>query len=329
VSVEVLFQPGGYRVKVESTETILEAVARQGYRAPSACRNGVCHICAAKLLAGDPGPAGLLTVPDNAPTVLVCKAKPTSDCELEMTNLHPADKLVLREISVQVKSVTLLSADVYGVELLAPAGELPAFYAGQYLQLLIPQLDSAFFSIANAPGSRVIELHILAPPGQSSAVTILAYLRANPLVRIRLPMGSCCLARIPETPVVLVAAGTGFAQIKSMVEWLLANNFRHPLSVYWGVRKAEERYAMPVFESWRTQPGMHCVAIAADNPDNEWTGHHTELVKALSREQTDWQTTAVYASGSPAMVYATQDALRVLGLPDAQFHSDVLEYAPR
>lgn len=329
MSHRIHFLPRGYTVTVHPGETVLEALHRLGYTAPYACRNGNCHVCAARGLKGHPGSAARLEGAEGSPDVLICKARPESDCELEMTNLYAPDEIPVSEFSAQIIGIEPFTDEVFRVVLRAPAGKLPAFFPGQYLQLMVPEVDGAYFSIANAPGSREIELHMLVLSEQSSAQDILDYLRTHPTVKIRMPLGRCCLTALPEGPVVLVAAGTGFAQIKSVMEGLLAQGFSHPITALWGVRRARERYAPALFNEWARHPNVRCIAIDADNLDNEWNGHHGELIRALRETSMEWAKAHVFASGSPAMVYSAMDTLLEQGLPEAQFHSDVLEYAPR
>ncbi|MFW5824730.1 MAG: NAD(P)H-flavin reductase, partial [Marinobacter sp.] len=66
-----------------------------------------------------------------------------------------------------------------------------------------------------------------------------------------------------------------------------------------------------------------------DNDDNDWSGHHDQLVEAVLASGFDWTNVQVMASGSPTMVYTLMDALVEAGLPESEFHSDALEYAPR
>ncbi|MBK8970966.1 MAG: 2Fe-2S iron-sulfur cluster binding domain-containing protein [Hahellaceae bacterium] len=329
MSHQIHFLPRGYTVTVHPGETVLEALHRLGYTAPYACRNGNCHVCAARGLKGHPGTGARLEGANGSPDVLICKARPESDCELEMTNLYAPNEIPATEFAAQIARITPFTPEVFKIELLAPAGRLPAFHPGQYLQLLIPGLDGAFFSIANAPGGREIELHILVLPEQSSAKEILDYLQTHATVKVRMPMGRCCLTQLPEGPVVLLAAGTGFAQIKSLMEGLVAQGFSQPVTAVWGVRRARERYATDIFNAWSQRANVRCLSIDADNLDNEWNGHHGELIRALRDEPIDWSKAQVFASGSPAMVYSAMDMLVDKGLPTASFHSDVLEYAPR
>lgn len=233
-------------------------------------------------------------------------------------------------LPLQVQSVTPLAADIYRILLQSPAGTLPQYYAGQYLQLLVPGQETAFFSIANAPGERTLELHIQVHPDQQSADAILQYLQNEPVVNARLPLGQCYFSGEPDAEVVLVAAGTGFAQIKAVADYLLHHEFSRPITLYWGVRHPHEMYERDKVESWAAQYAqLTFVPVSADNLDNEWEGHHAELVKAVADDHHQWSEASVMVSGSPAMVYTFLDTLGELGLKETNFYSDVLEYAPR
>ncbi|WP_238384954.1 CDP-6-deoxy-delta-3,4-glucoseen reductase [Hahella chejuensis] len=326
------FQPSGHEFDAAEGETILAAALRQGYKILHACDNGVCHICAARLLkgnvAGGVGESGRRRL--GADEVLLCKATPEGDCEFELRRIWGPNELETKTLAFQIKAVTALSDDVYQVQLLAPAGALPEFFAGQYLELLAPGVEAAFFSIANAPGTREVELHIQVHQESRSALAIYQYLTSESVVRARLPLGKCFISGVPDMDVSLIAAGTGFAQIKSIVEYLLAQGFERKLSIYWGVRQSQEMYARALSEAWAERhENVSFTPVMADNRDNEWQGHHAELVRAVLAERRHWDNSLVYVSGSPTMVYTAMDALAPLGLPGEQFFSDVLEYAPR
>ncbi|MDX1399242.1 MAG: CDP-6-deoxy-delta-3,4-glucoseen reductase, partial [Oceanospirillum sp.] len=67
----------------------------------------------------------------------------------------------MKTMACQIESVELLgSSDVYRVVLQTPAGKLPDFAAGQYLEIILPNGDRSAFSIANRPDGRRLELHI-------------------------------------------------------------------------------------------------------------------------------------------------------------------------
>ena len=325
------FRPSQHEFSLISGQTVLEAALEHGYKMPHACDNGVCHVCSATLVSGRLQADNLLQVERKGkPQVLLCRARPQCDSEFELDALWGPNELETKKLALQVISIDPLSADIFRVKLLSPAGKMPEFFAGQYLQLLIPGLDSAFFSIANAPGTREIELHIQVHSDQQSAVTILNYLRDNSVVKAMLPMGQCHLASVPDADVVLIAAGTGFSQMKSLVEFLLGQGYTQAITLYWGVRQPSEMYLRQWAENWAANtPQLTFVPVSADNQDNEWPGHHAELVREVLLRNHNWHNSLVFVSGSPTMVYTALDALTPKGLPVQQFFSDVLEYAPR
>jgi CDP-4-dehydro-6-deoxyglucose reductase len=53
------------------------------------------------------------------------------------------------------------------------------------------------------------------------------------------------------------------------------------------------------------------------------------LHEAVCEDITDLKSVQVYASGSPAMVYGTLDALVNAGMDAHQMRADVFAYAPR
>lgn len=56
--MRVTLQPSGAVLELVPGERILEGARRLGYDCPQACRNGVCHVCAALLVEGRVQQAG-------------------------------------------------------------------------------------------------------------------------------------------------------------------------------------------------------------------------------------------------------------------------------
>ncbi len=235
-----------------------------------------------------------------------------------------------REHQARVVDVASISHDVFRVELQLPDREKVAFRAGQYLSVNLPGADPCYFSIASSPSAENIELQIQASPKWVSAQKVIDALTSGQEVTVSLPHGKACLETLPAKPLVLVAAGTGFAQMKSLVEYLQENGFSQPVKLYWGVRRHEDMYLRSMAQQWHDQwDTLTFVPVVGDDEDNDWGGHHEQLVRAVLASGMDWPNVEVHASGSPTMVYTLMDALVEHGLPEQAFFSDVLEYAPR
>jgi len=320
-------------------ESLYGAAERAGIKLPVSCKNGVCHICRGQLHSG-----AVLTgnqankvdaSSDGSTEIMLCKTWPQSACEIEVKNVYGPKELPLKKVACQVESIELSKAHVYQIQLSLPAGKLPEFFPGQYLSINLPERDDpAYFSIASRPGLRTLELHIQADPHLASAFEIVQHLQKqqqlNTCVSISLPFGEACLDDIPSKSLILMAAGTGFAQMKSIIEHLQFIEYKHPVSLYWAVRKDDDMYLKSLAQIWEKQyDTFHFKPVIADIDDRQGVGHHDQMSDAVLADHPDLANSLVFVSGSPKLVFSALDTLEEGGLPETQFYSDVLAYAKR
>ena len=326
----VVVRPAGVSFRCASDTDLLTAADRAGIAVPASCRNGVCELCEARLVAGEAlntRNQQTLRVGDR---LMMCRSEAVTDLELEIDAVMAAGQNPPKTFQAKVADVRAISHDVYRVELQLNRRRQLSFHAGQYLSVNLPDAEPCYFSIASSPMAQAIELHIQATPEWVSAQKVIDALVQGPEVTVEMPFGRACLAAAPEKPLLFVAAGTGFAQVKSMVDWLRETGFDQTATLYWGVRRPEDMYLRDLAQSWeREWPPFTFVPVVGDDDDNDWSGHHDQLVDTVLRSGVDWGNVQVMASGSPAMVYTLMDALLEAGLPENAFYSDVLEYAPR
>lgn len=321
--MKVTLQPSGAVLDVHGGERILDAARRLGYDCPQSCRNGNCHICSALLVEGRVLQAGAEL--DHG-ELFTCLAEPLEDCVLHWDGVLAPGELPVRTFGCQVIECLDVGGDVCRVRLRAPAGKAPRYHAGQYLLLQRDDGEWSAFSLASAPhAGRELELHILTR--EESTQQLVAQLRRTPLVRVQMPFGDTHLSELPDGPLVLIAAGTGMAQMHSLIEHCRINGFSHPLHLYWGVRDAEDFYRLEHWLAWQAQPGLHLHQVVSEPQD--WPGRSGMLHEAVCQDFPDLKALHVYASGSPAMVYGTLDALVEAGMDAHQMRADVFAYAPR
>ena len=335
MTFRVTVEPNGLHFFCSESETVAQAAQAAGVRLPVSCKNGVCHICRAHLeLGGISLPQGELVEANEKAKpqeIFVCHAMPRSDLIIRMQGVYGPKELPMKNIVCQIRSVSVMQGNVYKVVLEQPAGKPAEFYAGQYLALDLPERDEdAYFSIASAPGQREIELHIQADPHLEKAVEIIRFLQSNPTVRVKLPFGKACLDSVPNKAVLLLAAGTGYAQMKSVIEYLLAEGFERELSLYWTARKQSDLYALDALKSLADRyRNFRFEFVVTETLDPTCTEHHSLLADAVLASHDDLSDTIVFAAGSPKLVYSSLDALEAAGLSSDCFYSDVLEYVSR
>ena len=329
-SHRVILRPSGLAFAAAPGDDLLSAAACAGIEVPAACRNGVCEICEARLLAGDAlNTRNQQKIPIGG-RLMLCRTRALTDLELEMNAVMAAGNNQPGKFQARVVDIHPLSHDVYRVEFQLPRRRDLSFHAGQYLSVNLPDAEPSFFSIASSPSEANIELHIQASPDWASALKVIEVLKSGADVTLELPYGRACLASVPSKPLLLVAAGTGFAQMKGLLDYLRPTSYRLPVTLFWGVRRQDDMYMRDQAESWVQEwPPLSFVPVLGDDEDSDWSGHHEQLVASVLASGADWHNTEVFASGSPAMVYSLMDALLAAGLPEQAFFSDVLEYAPR
>ncbi|MBA1194422.1 CDP-6-deoxy-delta-3,4-glucoseen reductase [Pseudomonas entomophila] len=321
--MQVTLQPSGAVLAVEPGERILEAARRLGYDCPQSCRNGNCHVCAALLVEGRVRQEG--EVRDHG-ELYTCIAEPLEDCVLLWDGVLALGELPVRALACTLSECRDIGGDVWRIRLLAPAGKPPRYHAGQYLMIERDGAGKTAFSLASAPHrGRELELHVLAR--EDSTRQLIDQLQRDQMARIEMPFGDTHLAELPDGPLVLIAAGTGMAQMHSLIEHCRAKGFEHPVHLYWGVRRPEDFYALEHWAEWEALPNLHLHKVVSDLCG--WEGRCGLLHEAVREDIADLNQVHVYASGSPNMVYATLDALVEAGMDAHRMRADVFAYAPR
>lgn len=145
-------------------ETVLSAAARQNLNLPHSCKNGVCGQCKAELASGDIQMGGhseqALSEAEKAQgKILMCRTTAQSDININIPGCK-ADALPIRTLPARIESM-VFKHDVALLKLALPKAPPFAFYAGQYIDLLLPGNVSRSYSIANSPDQEgILELHI-------------------------------------------------------------------------------------------------------------------------------------------------------------------------
>ncbi|WP_261842582.1 FAD-binding oxidoreductase [Aliamphritea ceti] len=342
ILIQIIGGERQYQLEAETGESILLALERAGYKMRRSCLNGVCQICKAELLAGRiiqryPELDVSLRDGQQPAKIYACTAIPQGDIRVKIDGLLGPGEFRVKKLVCDIASVEQLSHEVFRVRLHLPvtASQAVEFHAGQYLELILPDGRRAPFSIGSAPdhGSD-LELHIRRMPDGELSIAMIDHIQNNPSIEIELPKGDCYLNAAslkPETRIVLVAASTGFSQIKSIAEHLLANQVSNPIHIYWGVRVAEDLYLDKLPEQWATEHANVSYELVVSEPENgqAWNGRTGLIPDAILADYDDFSDMVMYTSGSPGMVYALLDACEAKGFNGDYMHADVFAYAPR
>ncbi len=332
---EVRIAPHGRTVRAGADRSILDAALAAGLNLPHSCKSGHCSSCRARLVSGQvryPAgpPLGLTPTEAQAGYVLLCQARAASDVSVEARLIANVAEVEIKTLPCRIARMTPLAPDVMQVFLKLPSVETMSFQAGQYLDVLLEDGKRRSFSIASPPhDSELLELHVRRVAGGGFTERLFGQMQAGALLRIEGPIGQF-VYREGAGPVIMIAGGTGFAPLKSMLRHLLAKGSQRPVHFYWGARNAVDLYEEAQVLEWtRAHPQLKFSAALSEAKEagapHRRLGWVHEVVLADHPDLTGFD---VYVAGPPALVEAVRASFPARGLSEARLSFDSFDYAP-
>lgn len=328
-NVEIL--PSQKQFECEADDTILSAALRANVILPYGCKDGACGSCKAELLEGhvDYGTYQSRALSEEERVrgkVLTCCAKPLGPIKLKVRELSGLGDIPIKKMPCRLQSIEKPAADVAVLKLQLPANEVLQFNAGQYIELMLRDGSRRSYSLANAPYQEGgIELHIRHMPGGVFTDHVFSTMKEREILRFEGPLGTFFLRDESSKPVVLLASGTGFAPIKSLLEQAFFKNNTREFVLYWGARTKADLYMQELPEQWALAHGnFRFVPVLSDaTPQCNWQGRTGFVHRAVMEDFPDLSQHQVYACGAPIVVdSARQDFTGVCDLPEEEFFAD-------
>jgi CDP-4-dehydro-6-deoxyglucose reductase len=236
------------------------------------------------------------------------------------------------------------------------------FQPGQYLDVLLEGGRRRSFSIASPPhDSDLLELHVRRVPGggfterlfgaasvpgdsqpsagaplagnSTSGTPAVSPLLDGALLRIEGPVGQFIYRR-GTSPLLMIAGGTGFAPLKSMLRHILedgSDNAGRDIHLYWGARGPNDIYEESLVLAWmRRYPRFHFTAVLSESSAAA-AGEYRRVGwvhEAVLADHPDLAGFDVYAAGPPAMIEAIRTSFPRQGLNPDRLYFDSFDYAP-
>jgi CDP-4-dehydro-6-deoxyglucose reductase len=359
----VRIEPHGRTIRVRAGQPVLEAALAAGLNLPHSCKSGHCSSCRARLRSGEiryptVRPAGLTAAEEEAGNILLCQARPLTDLVLEARLVATVADVEMKTLPCRIARMTPLAPDVMQVWLRLPAVETLRFQPGQYLDVLLDGGRRRSFSIASPPhDSDLLELHVRRVPGGGFTERLFGSagvpasgapagdhpspvapgsgdpLTDGALLRIEGPVGQFIYRR-GTSPLLMIAGGTGFAPLKSMLRHILedsAESGGRDIHLYWGARGPNDIYEESLALAWmRRYPRFHFTAVLSESNPTD-AGEHRRLGwvhEAVLADHPDLAGFEVYAAGPPAMIEAIRTTFPRHGLTPERLHFDSFDYAP-
>ena len=334
MAYKVTLKPSGHSFETGPGESILRNGLNAGLSIPFSCKQGVCRSCRGLLVEGevDLGDVHPAYLPEDLRArgfIHLCQASALSDIVVEIKEMEGFAGVTVRKVPCRIAKIETPAPDVKIIHLRLPMNENMMFVAGQHIELMLPGDLRRTYSIASAPkvdGVTALELHIRQIPGGAFTDGLLPRMKERELLKFEGPLGSFHL-RNSDKPAIMVATGTGFAPIKSMLEAAFERGLEKTrvFTLYWGARTRRDLYMHDLPKAWEAEhPGFQFIPVLSDpTPDCNWTGRTGLVHEAVLGDHPDLSQAEVYACGAPAMIEAAQrDFIGKADLPETHFYSD-------
>ncbi len=331
----VRIEPHGRTIHVGADRPVLEVALAAGLNLPHSCKSGHCGSCRVLLKSGKvryPAgrPLGLSEQEERAGNVLLCQARPASDLIVEARLIARVSEVEIKTLPCRVASLSALAPDVMQVLLRLPAVETLPFLPGQYLDFLVEDGRRRSFSIASPPhDSELIELHVRKVVGGGFTEKLFSQIARGALLRIEGPMGQFVYREGPG-PLLMIAGGTGFAPLKSMLRHIFEKSAGRDVHLYWGARRPHDLYEEPRVLEWVDHhPRLKFTAVLSEAAEVGAAHHRLGWVhEAVIADYPRLDDFEVYAAGPPALIEAIRGSFPAHGLAENRLHFDSFDYAP-
>ncbi len=213
----------------------------------------------------------------------------------------------------------------------AESGARIAFHAGQFVTLRLPLPGGDIwrcFTIASSPlQEAAIDLTIKTQGGAQTINTsgtawMHHALEAGMALKAMPPAGPFCLTHPPETPLLLVSAGSGATPMAAIARWLRDIGCATPVHYVHLARTPED---------WLFRPEIEAIAAELGTWKLDWlttTAHGRPTAAAFAAMAPDLATREVFCCGPAGFMAAVEDAHAKAGGRAAAFRREAFIAIP-
>jgi aquacobalamin reductase/NAD(P)H-flavin reductase len=129
-----------------------------------------------------------------------------------------------------------------------------------------------------------------------------------PVVKVYGPFGNCSYENWLPLSTLLIAVGSGFAQVQAWLEAASLAQHSRLIHLYWIVRNEQDQYQIERLQQWQTElSNFHYELIYTTKIEQSVINVLQLSLQSRYPNLNDYQ---VYASGPPQLVHEIKDALR-------------------
>jgi CDP-4-dehydro-6-deoxyglucose reductase/ferredoxin-NAD(P)+ reductase (naphthalene dioxygenase ferredoxin-specific) len=238
-----------------------------------------------------------------------------------MTAAHPSPPHPVRHVAARVTGIEEATHDIRILRFEIVDGGPFVFSAGQYAAIRFGDLPPRDYSMASRPDDPVLEFHVRRMRNEGASAYVADALERGERVTLEGPLGDAWLRLDHPGRILGIAAGSGLAPLKSIVETALAAGLTQDIHLYFGAREERDLYLERHFlglaarhRNFRYIPVLSSTATVGRRRGNP--------VEAVLADFTSLAGAKAYLAGPPTMVEETMTRLALRGLRADDMHAD-------
>lgn len=305
-------------LNVDGGSSLLSSLTSQKIFIPSACGGkGSCGYCKVKVLDGA-GPVLATEKPwlseeelaNN--TRLSCQIKVKQDLKIEI----PEELFNVKEFETTLVEKEMVTDRIAKIRLELPEGEKVSFKPGQFMQIKTKPYkggkdyegsDESVIRAYSIASSIKDENHLEFLIGYTKGICttyIHKVLEVGDKVEVTGPYGDFYYKDDDSDEILLIAAGTGFAPIRSILYHMRDNDIQKPARFYFGARTPDDLFLVDEMKMFEEELNdykfMPTLSRADDYPD--WAGDRGRVNKSIDKYVKEDVKYSAYLCGSPRMI---------------------------
>jgi NAD(P)H-flavin reductase/ferredoxin len=307
---------------LNSGETVLDGLLRQGVDVPNSCRAGACQSCLMRCTDGAKPPVasqqGLKDALKAQGFFLACQCVPAADLSVAR-----ADGVLSRSPATVLR-VEKLSGDVARVLLDCHA---PFEYRpGQFLHLVREDGLTRSYSLASqGKRDKHLELHVRKVRGGAMSNWLHDDVTPGHKLEVRGPAGDCFyLEGRPEQPILLAGTGTGLAPLYAIVRDAVHYGHTGTIRLYHGALNPDGLYLVDELKQLAAEHSNFTYIPSVLDAKGECdpairAGSLEQMILADTPSFAGWR---VFLCGNPELVKSLRKKIFLAGAKMKEIYSD-------
>lgn len=238
--------------------------------------------------------------------------------------VSPKYKLIL-----SLKEKIKIAPDIY--EFVFNANKNFSFVPGQYLEWTLgfknpdTRGNRRYFTIASSPTEKTLRIGVKFYPDSSSFKKNLISLETGSKILVGQLSGDFVLPKNNNQELVFIAGGIGITPFRSMVKYLLDNNSKLPVTIFYANKNVSDIVYEDILSDTEKKLGIKTIYTLTDlgNIPKNWNGEKGRIGEEMLKKYVpDYNEATFYLSGPHLLVAGFEGVLRKMGIKGHSIKKD-------